>query len=692
MRRAASFVALWIIVAGAVLHAEQPVRDHDITIEDYASVAIITGCRVSPDGQFVVYTDLRWNESTDRRTTDLWIVPAAGGGAAQRLTFDPASDSDPRFDSQGRWIYFLSNRKLADAKSPPYDGTRQVWRIGPDGLHLTPVTRIDGGIEAYDLSADADVLYYLVHRDEEVDEWAELRARHKDIIRCSPGTHKVSEIWKLDLRTWRAEKLVDEGRYIRSFTVSPNGRLIAMHTTPDERLITNEGWSRVDVCDLDSGEVITLPDAPYRQGVASPYGWIEELAWSPDSRKLAFTVGWDGYPNEIYLAWWADERPQVRKLQRPTDETSVGGQLHWRPMSDDLCFLVEWRARQHVGCITDVTAEGQGEYRVLTPGDIVVHAYGFADTGRTLAIVASSPTHARDVFLAGGPGEYKRLTDNNPQMATWKLPQISLVTWQGANGDEIEGVLELPFGYDPKADGPLPMIVEIHGGPTASTKLGFRFWCYGRTILPANGFAVLSPNYHGSTGYGDKFMTDLIGHENDIEVQDILAGVNAMIHRGIADEDKLGIMGWSNGGFLTNAVITHSDMFKAASSGAGIADMLIQWGIEDTPGHVINFMQGLPWEVPDQYRRSSPIWDFGKVKTPTLIHVGGNDARVPVPHSRTIFRALNQYLGVPSVLLVYPEQGHGLGRLSMRQAKMEWDLAWFKRYVLGEKPDAADGQ
>jgi dipeptidyl aminopeptidase/acylaminoacyl peptidase len=275
----------------------------------------------------------------------------------------------------------------------------------------------------------------------------------------------------------------------------------------------------------------------------------------------------------------------------------------------------------------------------------------------------------------------------NPQVDTWKLPQISLVTWKGANGDEVEGILELPPDYK-EGDGPLPMIVELHGGPTDATKYRLRLWIYGRTLMAAKGYALLSPNYRGSTGYGDKFMTDLIGRENDIEVEDILTGVEAMIERGIADPEQIGVMGWSNGGFLTNAVITKSKRFKAASSGAGVLDMVIQWGTEDTPGHVVNYMNGaLPWDDPEHYRKSSPIYDLDQVTTPTIIHVGGSDARVPAAHSRALYRALRHYLDVPVELVVYPGEGHGLRKYENRKAKMEWDLAWFDKYLLGNNGD-----
>lgn len=685
MRRfsqALAVAATFVLLTPAVVSADEPIRDHDITVEDYPSVAIIYGCAASPDGARVAYMDVRWDQTTDRRAADVWVVPTTGG-EAQRLTFDPASDAAAQWSPDSRWVYFTSNRKRAGEEDPPYSGKTQVWRIRVDSTELMPVTRVEDGVDAFQLSRDGRTLYYSVTAEEHDGEWKDLQKKHEDIIEYGHGKRSVSEIWKLDLPSWRSEQLVAEKRFIRAFTVSPDDHRIAMVTTPDSELISNEGWSRLDVYDTVTKEVAALPDTLFRENAPSPYGWLEELAWSSDSGALAFSVGWDGYPNELFVAEWAGDEAHIYPLTRPDDDSSAGAGLQWRPDSRDLCFLGERRARQHVYTIADISEDRQGQWRVLTPGDVVVHSFSFAETGGRLAVVMSSPTHARDVFLVDKRGQYTRLVDNNPQMATWKLPQISLVTWQGANGDEVEGVLELPYGHDPEKNGPLPLIVELHGGPTASTRIGFRYWCYGRTIMAANGYALLSPNYRGSTGYGDTFMTALIGRENDIEVQDILTGVEAMIDRGIADPERLGVIGWSNGGFLTNAVITHTTLFKAASSGAGIADMLIQWSIEDTPGHVINYMRGLPWQRPEAYIKASPIWKLDKVTAPTLIHVGGADPRVPPAHSRALYRGLYKYCDVPTMLLVYPEQGHGLGRCSMRQAKMEWDLAWFKKHVLG---------
>lgn len=662
----------------------QPVaRTHEITIDDYPSIAAIAECAASPDGKLVAYVDSRWNPDTDRRNRDLWVVPADGSAAPQRLTFDLAADHSPRWSADSKHIFFLSAR--GGAEQPPNNGKTQVWRIPATGGAPQPVTTLADSIAHYEL-ADADTyIYYTLTTTQDDAPWKGLRAKHSEIINPSLGARTVSQLWRLDLNTWRSEKLLDNGRYIANFAVSANGQWVAMHTCPDDTLITNEGQSRLDIYDTANERVIEVSDKLFRTNVPSPYGWLTDLAFSPDSRAVAFSVSWDGYPTRIYLAEQGRATWRVHELKRPDDGATLTGTLDWRPDSRDLHLIAERRARQHVYAIADVHSDEQGATTVRTPGDFVVWGFSFPADGSPPAYIISGKTHARDIFRSPRPGAYDRLTDNNPQMRTWNLPQIREFEWTGANDTPCHGILELPYGYNPETDGPLPTIVEIHGGPTAASRIAFRFWCYGRTNMPSRGYALFSPNYRGSTGYGDMFMTDLVGAENDIEVRDIITGIEALEKAGIADMDKLGVMGWSNGGYLTNCLIAAYPKFKAASSGAGVMDMYLQWAVEDTPGHVINFMRGLPWQQPEHYIKASPGYNMADVRTPTLIHCGANDPRVPVYHSRSLFRALHHYLHVPAMLLEYPEQGHGLGRMSMRMAKMEWDEAWFDKYILGRE-------
>ena len=299
------------------------------------------------------------------------------------------------------------------------------------------------------------------------------------------------------------------------------------------------------------------------------------------------------------------------------------------------------------------------------------------------AAIIATPTQLPDIFTQGSAGALKQLTTVNPQTESWKLPKLSVVSWKGAGGHPVEGILELPPDF--KEGDKVPLVVEIHGGPTTATYFKQQFWIYGRTLLPAHGYAVLCPNYRGSTGYGDKFTTDLIGRENDVEVEDILKGVDGLIERGIADPDKLAVTGWSNGGYLTNCIITKTNRFKAAISGAGIVDAIMEWGANDEPAYAMVFKQGLPWTNPEKYHRASSTYQLGNIKTPTLIHVGGNDDRCPPGHSKMLYRALKEYVKVPTELIVYPGEGHGLAKYKNRRAKLEWDLAWLDRHVMGKK-------
>lgn len=658
-------------------------RTHEITIDDYFTLAVMGTCTVSPDGEGIAYTEVRWEPPEEKRNTDLWVVNAETREST-RLTFDKAADSAPTWSPDGQWLYFTSNRSRAGEESPPYDGSKQVWRMTPKGGEPSTVTRVKDGIDSYQLSHDGRTLYYTVSDEVVDDAWKELRENYKSLT-YGHGVTNFSQLWKLDLTTWRATKLVDEKRVVREFAVSADEQRIAMVTTPDESLLTNEGWSRVDVYEAATEKISTLTDQIWRKPHPSPYGWIDGLTWSADGAALGFTVSFDGYPTLVYAQEWNDGTPLLRELERPYNVTITGATTKWRGETRDLCFIGEMKAKARVWCLENVRDGGQGASRPWGHEESVAHAFDFDRKGESMAVVAGTLWHAPDLYLADRHATNTRITNINPQVDNWKLPQILVVSWKGANNDDVEGILELPPDY--KAGSPLPMIVELHGGPTAATMAELRYWIYGRTLLAAKGYALFSPNYRGSTGYGDRFMTDLIGGENDIEVEDILRGVDEMIARGFADPDRLGVMGWSNGGFLTNSLITKTDRFKAASSGAGVLDMVMQWGMEDTPGHVINFMRGLPWAKPDAYRLGSPLYQLDRVRTPTLIHVGENDERVPAAHSRTLYRALRHYVNVPAELIVYPGEGHGLTMYTHRKAKMAWDIAWFERYLLGESQE-----
>ncbi|GIW81990.1 MAG: hypothetical protein KatS3mg105_3797 [Gemmatales bacterium] len=658
------------------LAAADPKPTHDITVEDYFSQATIMQNAISPDGKYVAYTLGRWRQSSDDRKADLWLVETASRQVRQ-LTADRASDRNPQWSPNSDWIYFAGNRRRQEG-SLPFDGSAQVWRVAPGGGKVEAVTRVEGGINDFKLSPDGLALYYTTSYRFVDSDWKALQTRFAH-IEYGHGIYDFSRLWRLDLKSGKTERVAELKRVIKEFAVSPDGRRIAMVTAPDDSVLSFEGRSRVDVLELETKKLMTLPDRLYRADAPSPYGWIESLAWSSDGKQLAFCIIFDAYPSEIIVAEWQGKKVSLRRVQRPKTVSlhGYGSALAWRSGSE-LCFLGDEKARVRLYGVSGIKDGKQGEVQPLTPGDVVVYGFSFSADGKKVVVDMNDPHSLPDLYLFEGK-KRERLTETNPQARTWKLPKLSIVQWKGADGVPVEGILELPFDYEEGER--LPMVVVIHGGPTTANSFAIRFWIYGRTLLPATGYAVLTPNYRGSTGYGDKFLTDLVGRENDLDVRDILAGVDAMIERGIADPDRLGIMGWSNGGYLTNCILTKTTRFKAASSGASIVDTVMEFGTNDEPAYAISFKTGFPWNRPDIYHRTSPTYQLDKIRTPTLIHVGSRDERCPPGHSRMLYRALKEYNRVPTQLLVYPGEPHGLTKYKNREAKMRWDLAWFERYL-----------
>jgi dipeptidyl aminopeptidase/acylaminoacyl peptidase len=661
MRRA--LVAFAFLAVGRLSAAPPLVATHDIVPADYAQVKLITEFAVSPNGKQVAYCLATWDEKGDTRTTDLWVIDTDGRDTPKQLTTDRAKYRTPKWSTDGKALYVLASRG-EKAKT-------QVWKVPLEGKPEA-MTDVKEGVVAFDYAPKSSTLFYTVDATAtDYDEFAELRKKY-DKIEFGHGKRTVSELYALPVGG-KPAKLIAQKRYIREFAVTVDGNRIALVTALDDTVIRSEGESRVDV--WEKGKIVTPPTDVYRAKAASPYAWLEGLVWNPEGTRFAFCAIFDAYPTEIILGEWSDEKWQTSRMDRPkgVHVRGYGSPLKWSA-NDTLVGLGEQAGS--VGLLTYAGPLGMGTANIVP--NQVVYGLDVVPGTKTSVVLRSVPDGFPELFAG-----LTKLTDLNPVTVKWRIPSIEHVTWKAPDGAPVGGPLELPFGYDGKRR--LPLVVAIHGGPTTASYNDLRFDPHnGRLYFAARGYAVLCPNYRGSTGYGDKFLTDLIGNENDLDVKDIVAGIEHLIKVGIADPNRIAVMGWSNGGYLTNCMITMKDpavKIRAASSGAGILDTVAEWGFNDEPAYPIVFKKGLPWEQPDNYRKTSPGYGIGNVTTPTLIHVGGHDDRCPPGHSRMLYRALKEYKQVPTQLNVYPGQPHGLGKLSFRTAKMEWDLAWFDKYL-----------
>ena len=679
MRFATTPVLFFSLLAPSLAASAE--RTHDITPDDYASVSTITDIAMSPDGTKVAYCLATWDKKADNRRTELWVVETDGKGKPKQLTTDRASDHNPKWSSDRKSIYTIASRKKDDAKKPPYNGKPQVWKVPVEGGEPVAITSVEGGVIGFDYAPKADAIFYSVDASTvDDDAFSALRKKYEK-PEYSHGKRTVSEVFRIDAGS-EAKKVVAEKRYVREFSVSMDGKRIAMISAFDDTVVKSEGESRVDI--WEDGKVVTPPTEVYRQGAASPYAWLESLAWSPDGKRFAFCAVFDAYPAEIIVGEYNTGEWLTHKMPRKSgvQVRGYGCPLRWIHEAK-LIGLSDSE-----GSVGLLAYDPQSrEVLANTETGSVVYAFDVTPIGGLPVVVRGSTSGFPELELGFGKENRRALTALNPQTDNWKLPTVEHSTWKAADGTTVGGPLELPYGYK-KGEKKLPLVVAIHGGPTTASYGDVRFDPHnGRLYFAAKGYAVLCPNYRGSTGYGDKFVTELIGHENDLEVKDILAGIQELVKSGIADPERVAVMGWSNGGYLTNCLITLKDppvKIAAASSGAGILDTVAEWGFNDEPAYPMVFKKGLPWQTPDVYKKTSPTYGLGNVKTPTLIHVGGGDDRCPPGHSKMLHRALSEYLKVPSELVVYPGEPHGLTKLSNRTAKMEWDLAWFEKYLRGK--------
>lgn len=289
-------IVLGLCFASA-LQAEEG-RDHNITLDDYFTLAYLLESIISPDGQYVAYAEARWQESTDDRKADVWVVTTTNG-EIRRLTFDRGGDNNLKWSPDSKYLYFAGNRHREGATQPPYDDTKQVWRVPVEGGEPLAITRFPGGIGVFDLSNDGHAIYYTTTHQDSGGEWSTLRDQFKNIqYAVSPG--QITEVNKLDLQNWRIETFATLKRAISELSFSPERHRLALITAPEDTVMSFEGHSQIEVIQLATAESKVLPDELWRAKAPSPYGRLEALTWSKDGRALSFIIAFDGISERNY--------------------------------------------------------------------------------------------------------------------------------------------------------------------------------------------------------------------------------------------------------------------------------------------------------------------------------------------------------------------------------------------------------
>ncbi len=650
--------ALLLVAPLAAAQEKRP-----ISIVELIDVPRVGGAQLSPDGSQILFTrtDTDWEENG--RITHVHRINADGSGEV-RLTNGEHGESGPRWSPDGRLVAFVARR--GD------DENRQIQLLRNSGGEASPLTEHPTSIQQYAFSPDGSHIYFLAF-DAKTDE-EKKKDRLRDDVFAYDENYKQRHLWKVAVRegdTVEAERITEGDFSVLGFRLSDDGARIAHHRSVSP-LFDNADEGEVWIMDADGSNALQLTDntVSERGAQLSPDGSLV-LFLSDSSADLetyfndnifvvpagggAHRVLYEDMPHEVTSARWAPDG-----TIHFTANTGVRTELFHASVDDD-------------------------SPRTLLRGDFSIGGWSFQRDAGQHVFGINSPTNAGDIhLLAADGGEPVKVTSVFDYLdETYRLPRQEAVRWPGEDGVEVEGLLYYPLDY---AEGTrYPVVVQTHGGPAASDKFGFGSWSSYVQVLTARGYFVFKPNYRGSTGYGDPFLRDMVGHYFNQAHLDVMTGVDYLIEQGLVDGDRMAKMGWSGGGHMTNKIITHTDRFKAAASGAGAVNWISMYGQSDVRIYRTPWFGGTPWQEDapiDVYWEHSPLKDIYRVTTPTIVLVGENDLRVPAAQSIELFRALKTN-GVDSHLYVAPRAPHGWQELRHQLFKVNVEIDWFERHVRG---------
>ena len=644
--------------------AAAPAAKRPLRATDIFRVRDVRDPQISPDGKWVAYTVTIADSARDKNDTDVWMA-SWDGKENVRITSSKDGENVPRWSPDGRYLSFISSR----------DGGKggQVWLLDRRGGEATRLTEIKGGVSAYDWSPDATRLALIIEDpdDEPSSDSSKAKApkpivldryHFKQDVQGYLG-NKRSHLYVFDVAAKKLDTLT-AGKYDETNpSWSPDGKSIAFVSdrSPDPDKSINTDIYVIDARPGAQMRRVTTFDGDDNNGGS-------RLAWSPDGKSIAYVRGgsttftiYDQYRLAVVPAAGGEPRILTEALDRPVSSP------RWTADGTALLFLVTDDRTQYVA---RVKATG-GPIEKLTNGPRVITSVALG-AGK-IAVLASTSTEMPEVHALEN-GALRPLTHQND---AW-LSEIQLGVTEGIefktpDGADVHAVMTRPA----KASGKLPTLLRIHGGPTGQDQYSFNF---ERELFAANGYAVVSPNYRGSNGRGEKFMNAIAGDWGNKEVVDVLAATDYVVSKGVADPDRLGIGGWSYGGITTDYTIATTPRFKAAISGAGSALQTSMYGVDQ---YVLQYETelGPPWKNPDAWMKVSyPFFHADRIKTPTLFMSGEKDFNVPTAGSEQMYQALKS-LGIDTQLVIYPSSFHGITLPSYRVDRLERYLKWYDRYL-----------
>ena len=586
------------------------------------------------------------------RLRHIWIYDRASG-AARQFTFSAKSESAPRWSLDGKQLAFLSNRD---------EDQQQIFLMSMNGGEGRAITKGKRSVKAFEWSPDGKVIAFLAPDAKTEEE--EKKEKDKDDAKVVDKDDKRARLWILNVATGETRALTKVNWNFDEVKWLPSGDRVVVKGTdhPESDQYTERIFS-VQVADGAMKELV------------KPLGPFGEMRVAPDGKTISYVGPREDGPEPHDLMLLPVTARAARNLtglslDRPVED------YHWQ--KDGSVVLLAANGFSNLL----VTYSADGARHDLAPSPSPAGSMAVMGGGE-IAFVSQEATRPQEVWLWDQKSSPKQITHLNDSWRQFTLSEPEFFKYKSFDGTVIEAALLKPQGYDGKSK--LPLIALIHGGPTGRWSESIETW---GQLLVTHGYAVFYPNIRGSVGYGQKFVEANRGDWGGGDFKDVMAGVEDLVKRGVADPEKLGIGGWSYGGYMAEWAITQTNVFKAAVSGAGMANLISEFGTEDHPAGD-EWFYGVPWEQPEGFLNSSPFVHLKNAKTPTLVLQGDADPIDPLGQSQELYRGLKRY-GVEAELVVYPREPHGFHEEKHLVDRLNRILAWYDKYLKKEPPQKGE--
>ena len=629
------------------------------TPELAVGLRIPSDAHVSPDGGRVTFVVVPIGHEETTPTSAIWMAELSGSTPPRPFTAGRAEDKMPRWSPDAERLAFLSDRAER--------GTAQLFVIEAGGGEARSLTSVRRGLDLIAWAPDGESITATADRRAlagEEDPGTGIRvasqsARPRVIVRVPAAGGEPSVIGPAEGHVW-------------TYACSADGRRLAALTTPTDDLAETNGDVLLVLIDLKTRA---------ERRLATLKGLPAMIQWSSDGARLVAVGDLPGNPDDTRVLLIDAGSGELSALD--AGETTPLWAA-WQPGFEPRLVTLAQDGLVNRLDLVDL-ASGTSRRLAITPenGSILPPLSLTAD-GRVLAATRADPAGPIEVWAGPLDGELRCLTHLNPELDGVELASMEPVSWDASDGLTIQGWLIRPPG---SAEGArLPLVVQVHGGPTARWGAAFQgTWHDWGQVLAGAGYAVLLPNPRGSTGRGAAFTAANRGDLGGMDFDDVMRGVDAMVDRGIADPDRLVVAGWSYGGFMTTWTITRTNRFKAAVAGAAVTNWPSKVGTTDIRPMNEKRFPGPLHETPDAFWERSPVRYLGRITTPTLVLHGDADPRVPVSQGREFYLGLRAQ-GVPADFVVYPRQKHAFHERAYQLDLLQRIVAWLGRWVPPDAP------